>query len=50
MSSRRVPLVQLCYNPNFSQDLLNDWVEAKGSFSSWPYGRPLSQTLQTLER
>ena len=46
----RVPLVQMCYNPDFSQELLRDWVEAKGSFSAWPHGRPLSQTLQTLEK
>lgn len=42
----RVPLVQLCYNPDFSQALLTDWVRAEGSFSG---GRSLSQTLQTLE-
>ena len=39
--------MQLCYNPNFSQELLSDWVQAKGSFSG---GRPLAQTLQTLEK
>jgi len=40
-------LVGLCYNPNFTQQMLQDWAQAEGEFS----GRDtLKARLETLER
>lgn len=43
----RASLVGLCYNPQFSQELLADWVHATGSFAS---SQSLQSRLMTLER
>ena len=40
-------LFGLCFHPNFSQQLLNEWVEASGSFVN---GASLKSKLESLER
>ena len=40
-------LFGLCFNPNFSQQLLKEWVEAIGTFAN---GESLKSKLDSLER
>merc|ERR1712106_673417 len=42
----RSPLVSLCYNPKFAQEMLNQWVSGTGDFK----GSPLKNRLENLER
>ena len=41
---------QVCYNPEFTMEMLEQWVAATGPFASFPWGQPLSSTLGSLER
>ena len=40
-------LTTICYNPNFSQEMLQQWVNATGSFSNTV---SLKSKLESLER
>ena len=41
---------QVCYNPEFTMEMLEQWVAATGPFASFPWGTPLQKTLGSLER
>ena len=41
---------QVCYNPEFTMEMLEQWVTATGPFASFPWGTPLQKTLGSLER
>ena len=47
LSDFRASLVTLCYTPSFSQDLLQQWVSASGSYSS---AQSLEKRIDTFER
>ena len=47
LSDFRASLVTLCYTPSFSQDLLQQWVSASGSYSS---AQSLERRIDTFER
>ena len=40
----------LCFDKEFSMEMLEQWVAATGPFASFPWGQPLSSTLGSLER
>ena len=40
----------LCFNKEFSMEMLEQWVAATGPFAFFPWGQPLSSTLGSLER
>ena len=41
---------QVCYNPEFTMEMLEQWVAGTGPFASFPWGTPLQKTLGSLER
>ena len=43
-------MYQVCYNPEFTMEMLEQWVAATGPFASFPWGTPLQKTLGSLER
>ena len=40
----------LCFDKEFSMEMLEQWVAATGPFASFPWGTPLQKTLGSLER
>ena len=46
--SHRAALVGMCYNANFNQEMLKDFVE--GKLHSISFGEPLQHRLNTLEK
>ena len=44
----RAALVGMCYNANFNQEMLKDFVE--GKLHSITFGEPLQHRLNTLEK